>query len=77
MDDADWAKRYEQEDRQRAISAALARPEQPPQQFDDNGNVICLECGDPIPEARLAIKPDAARCTECKARLERQQRFAR
>lgn len=77
MDEADWAKRYEQEDRERAINAALAREQQPPQQFDDDGQVICIECGDRIAPARLAAKPDAARCTDCKSALEQRQRLRR
>lgn len=26
---------------------------------------LCVDCGDPIPPARLAARPDAARCVEC------------
>jgi phage/conjugal plasmid C-4 type zinc finger TraR family protein len=33
--------------------------------------VICSECLDPIPKARLAIKPDAMHCVECQSMLER------
>lgn len=32
--------------------------------------VICAECLDPIPKARLAIKPDATHCVECLAEME-------
>ena len=30
----------------------------------------CVECGEPIPHARLAANPSAARCIACQERLE-------
>ncbi|MCR9935254.1 TraR/DksA C4-type zinc finger protein [Vibrio antiquarius] len=32
--------------------------------------VICSECLEPIPKARLAIKPDATHCVDCLAEME-------
>jgi hypothetical protein len=31
----------------------------------------CIECGEPIPEARLKITPQPCRCVECQQTLER------
>lgn len=31
----------------------------------------CIECGEPILPARLAVKPAARRCAECQARHEK------
>lgn len=35
------------------------------------GVVCCLECEEPIPEARLARVPHATRCVECQAEAAR------
>lgn len=77
MDEADQAKIYETQHRQRALDAARQRDAQPPQQRDDLGRVICLDCATRIPTARLHAKPDAARCTECEAAHEQRHRAAR
>lgn len=50
------------------LAAALAaRPglRAEAQERDRNGRVVCLDCGEPIPPARLAAVPDACRCVEC------------
>ncbi|SEM75113.1 phage/conjugal plasmid C-4 type zinc finger protein, TraR family [Syntrophus gentianae] len=31
----------------------------------------CIDCGDPIEPARLAVMPNAIRCLDCQARHER------
>jgi len=31
----------------------------------------CIECGEPIPPARLEVNPTARRCAECQARHEK------
>jgi DnaK suppressor protein len=52
--------------------------EQHRQQMRDGGagspDGGCLECGLPIPAARLAAWPTASRCVECQADHERQQK---
>jgi DnaK suppressor protein len=46
------------------IDAALARM--------DNGTYgTCVDCGDRVPEARLDVHPQAARCVACQTREER------
>lgn len=37
----------------------------------------CEDCGDTIPEVRLAVKPDALLCISCQHLAERQGRFQR
>ena len=32
---------------------------------------ICVDCGRNIPEARLSVMPEAARCLECQSARER------
>jgi len=45
------------------IEAAIAR-------VDDDTFGYCLDCGEPIPEARLEAYPSAARCIDCQSRFE-------
>lgn len=37
------------------------------------GVVCCLECEEPLPEARLARLPHATRCVECQERRDRRR----
>jgi len=48
-------------------SALAARPglSVEAQERDRHGRVVCLDCGELIPAARLAAIPDACRCVEC------------
>ena len=46
-----------------AVDAALAR-------IADGTYGACVECGEPIPYARLAAYPTAARCIACQEKLE-------
>lgn len=34
---------------------------------------VCVDCGDPIPEGRLKIIPDAERCVACQTRAPRRR----
>jgi RNA polymerase-binding protein DksA len=47
----------------REVEAALVR-------MEDGNYGTCLECGQPIPFARLAASPSAPRCIACQERLE-------
>ena len=42
-------------DRKAQVVAALAR-------IDDGKYGACVDCGQPIPDARLEVRPEAARC---------------
>ncbi|GII61815.1 molecular chaperone DnaK [Sphaerisporangium krabiense] len=33
----------------------------------------CVDCGKPVPEGRLAARPEAARCVQCQSRRERRR----
>lgn len=47
----------------RQIRAALQR-------LDDGSYGSCVDCGSPIGEARLSVRPEAARCVECQGKAE-------
>lgn len=68
MDDLDRAKTLEIEQRQRAIQAALNAPDHDYGEKQDivDGIHYCIDCGNDIPVERLAIRPSAVRCVDCK-----------
>lgn len=68
-DIADIAWEREEEHRARAIEAARRRMRGPSQRIE-NGRVLCRDCGKPIPAARLAALPRAARCLPCQKEAE-------
>ena len=45
------------------VVAALAR-------LDEGTYGVCVDCGKPIPDARLEVRPEAARCVEDQAKHE-------
>jgi DnaK suppressor protein len=47
----------------RQIKAALQR-------IEDGTYGTCTDCGTTISEARLAVRPEAARCVECQSKAE-------
>ncbi|MBW8486269.1 TraR/DksA family transcriptional regulator [Actinomadura parmotrematis] len=51
----------------RAVAAALDRVE-----AGTYGR--CVGCGEPVPEGRLEVRPDAARCVPCQSRHDRAHR---
>lgn len=69
MDQLDIAKELETTYRQKALEKALANnPE--PEQWIENGQVLCIDCEAVIPPKRLAAKPNAARCITCQHKQE-------
>jgi RNA polymerase-binding transcription factor len=52
------AGRRRQEQRLRQVRAALKR-------MDDGTYGACTRCGDPIPEGRLAVRPESGLCMTC------------
>jgi DnaK suppressor protein len=41
----------------------------------DNGSYgLCVDCGQPVPEGRLEVKPEAARCLTCQSKRDRRRR---
>lgn len=69
MDDIDYAQRYDQEHLERALRNRK-RPENGVPLVVD-GVRVCRDCADPIPEARIAARPDADRCAYCQQLHER------
>jgi DnaK suppressor protein len=49
------------------VLAALAR-------VDDGSYGRCVDCGNPVPQARLDARPATARCVPCQARRDRRRR---
>jgi DnaK suppressor protein len=45
------------------VQAALAR-------IENGAYGICVDCGQKISEARLAVRPEAARCVDCQSKAE-------
>jgi phage/conjugal plasmid C-4 type zinc finger TraR family protein len=62
---------------QEALSKMPRQDTDEAQLRDDDGLVICLECGDPISLARLAKVPTATRCVECQERETLRRQFER
>ena len=50
-------------DQRAQVEAALAR-------IEDGSFGVCIDCGKPIPDARLEVRPEAARCVEDQAKHE-------
>ena len=78
QDPADAGTNLAESDRAEAILAAararrvlvldaLAR-------LDNGGYGVCIDCGKAVPEGRLEVKPEAARCLTCQAKRDRQRR---
>jgi RNA polymerase-binding protein DksA len=51
------------DDQRRQIRAALQR-------IEDGSYGTCVDCGAQISEARLGVRPEAARCLDCQAKAE-------
>jgi DnaK suppressor protein len=72
MDQLDDAAMLEQADRDRALSNQCAHREPEPDQWIEDGVVLCIDCAEPVSQPRLAAKPNAARCIDCQQLHERQ-----
>lgn len=62
-DECDQAQASEALHIQAALSCIACRSDQ--EQEVRDGRVVCLDCGEPIPAARLRILPTACRCVVC------------
>ena len=62
-DFADEAQKRTDEYLAAALSLQQHRPQE--EQHMKDGVILCLECGEPIPLARLRALPDAVRCVGC------------
>ena len=50
-------------DQRAQVEAALAR-------IEDGSYGVCIDCGQPIPDARLEVRPEAARCVTDQEKFE-------
>jgi len=73
-DDLDRAKDVEMQFRELSIDKTINGSQFPKQKLDENGRIVCLDCGDLLPQQRLDIEPKAARCVPCKEALENKQK---
>jgi len=62
MDAIDRAQEIETLHREAALAAAITKPSP---QLVINGQILCQECEEPIPTARLKRMPLASRCVDC------------
>lgn len=74
MDDIDRAKELETRQRAAALAAQKQRAQETEAPLIVDGVRYCLDCGDPIPAARLAARPESVRCIDCKEIRERRLR---
>jgi RNA polymerase-binding transcription factor DksA len=75
MDDIERAQERQLVDNEVALLEHEARTTAGPQLIDaDTGAVLCWQCNEPIPPARLAAQPYAGYCIECQADLEARQK---
>lgn len=75
MDDADRAKKLEVHQRHIALAAqqAKAADDDGAKPVMANGVAHCIGCGVVIPPERLKVRPNAARCVNCKTIYEKRQ----
>lgn len=73
-DEADRAGELEERERTKALARFFDEIAEADPQVSIDGVVVCLDCEDPLPAARLRAKPDAVRCIECQERFETRQR---
>jgi DnaK suppressor protein len=65
---------YVSDELRRRIAAERLRIERALQRLDDATYGLCQACEGPIPDARLAARPDATLCVDCAEIAERRRR---
>src|SRR5260370_32397354 len=75
QDPADAGTNLAESDRAQAILAAVRARRvlvlEAIRRLDDGSYVLCVHCGNPVPESRLEAKPEAARCVTGQAKRDR------
>lgn len=69
MDLMDKAQERDAEFTGRALEEQLAK--RPPAQQVVDGEVLCIDCDEPVGAVRLAALPNACRCLDCQRLAER------
>ena len=75
MDDADRAGKLVAQREDIALETVLNTPDRDAGEVQviENGVVLCIDCHDPIPLARLDKRPESIRCVECKEAWEHER----
>jgi phage/conjugal plasmid C-4 type zinc finger TraR family protein len=72
VDEVEHGQEREQQDRERAIAAQMARiAALTAVRHRSAGEIYCIDCGDEIDSRRRHVQPGAERCTECQRRWEK------
>lgn len=67
MDEADRSQQSEEMHKQLGLNRRVPRPQTP------STCTHCVDCGEPIPDARKAAVPETKHCTFCAEELERKE----
>jgi phage/conjugal plasmid C-4 type zinc finger TraR family protein len=70
VDDGDRAQRSAEAFAEAALASRYDPPADPQKRLPD-GTVICVDCDEPIPPARLKAHENAVRCIDCQRDAER------
>lgn len=70
MDDLDRATELENRQRKQALERQRAERDEP-EQYVEDGHVLCVQCLEPVGEQCLIALPKAARCIVCQELAER------
>lgn len=65
MDDIDRAQAREAENLHDALAAQFRRAHPDEADPEAESRKVCIDCGEPIPEARRLAVPGCTRCVEC------------
>lgn len=71
MDNADIAEKNQAQLLNLKIKQQRQQHDEP--QWIENGVVLCVDCGNPIPKARLEKVANAVRCTKCQNKKEKRE----
>lgn len=72
MDIIDEGNRIAERYLSEAIAAILSQPKETQRVKD--GKVLCVDCGEEIPAARLRLVPHCIRCVDCQEDFEEEAR---
>ncbi|HHO59902.1 MAG TPA: TraR/DksA family transcriptional regulator [Thiotrichales bacterium] len=77
MDDLDRAKELEMQHRSIALKNQQSKAQETETPLEIDGVRCCLDCYQPIQEARLKARPESVRCIDCKTyKEEMEKRYA-
>lgn len=71
MDQFDRAKELDNKHQEMALKNQVANRPQEPEQWIEDGEVICIDCTNFVELPRLSAIPNAARCYHCQMEHEK------